>query len=93
MILGENAVGKSSVLQAISLASMDKSIDSKIKTEELLNQKGRDRLERIQTEELNIELHFYDRDDIHTMRIDPLSEAIEMMSRHGRMLASAIIKG
>ncbi|MBD8689601.1 MULTISPECIES: AAA family ATPase [unclassified Rhizobium] len=73
MLLGENAAGKSSVLEAIALAILGARDGSNlVLAEDLLRRKGRQRLELVDTEAATVKITFHDRTEPATLHIDPL---------------------
>ena len=73
MLLGENAAGKSSVLEAVALAMLGHKEAAKlIPAENLLRRKGDTRLELVETEPAAVRIDFYDRREPAILNVDPL---------------------
>ncbi|WP_305972256.1 MULTISPECIES: AAA family ATPase [unclassified Mameliella] len=78
MLLGENAVGKTTVLEAIALSLLGElDADGMVRPEDLLRRKGRDRQELIEPDIATVELSFYDRSSPAVLSIDPLRRQFE----------------
>ncbi len=78
MLLGENAVGKTTVLEAIALSLLGESdADGMVPAEDLLRRKGRERQELVEPDTATVELSFYDRSNSAVLKIDPLRRQLE----------------
>tara|TARA_R110000796_G_scaffold252542_1_gene387522 strand:- start:2630 stop:4843 length:2214 start_codon:yes stop_codon:yes gene_type:complete len=88
MLLGENAVGKSTVLEAIALSLLGETdAHGMVPAEDLLRRKGRDRQELIEPETATVKLSFYDRSNPAFLKIDPLRRQLE----GGRSVGAVVI--
>lgn len=87
MLLGENAVGKTSVLEAITLALLGQDdAEGMVAPENILRRKGKERQELIEPDTTSVELSFYDRSSQSVLTIDPLSRRLE-----GEPYASSVV--
>jgi uncharacterized protein (TIGR02646 family) len=78
MLLGENAAGKSSVLEAVALALIGEKAASKlISAETLLRRKGSDRYQLVAAEPTRVTLEFFDHSEPTILHIDPLARLFE----------------
>ncbi|MBO0130917.1 retron system putative HNH endonuclease [Agrobacterium burrii] len=78
MVLGENAAGKSSVLEAIALTVLgERDSSSLVEAEDLLRRKGEQRLELVDTERLCVKISFHDRPEPAILTVDPLVRRME----------------
>ncbi|MEI2300517.1 retron system putative HNH endonuclease [Ensifer sp. MJa1] len=78
MLLGENAAGKSSVLEAIALAMLgERDAFGLVPAEDLLRRKGEQRLELVDTEPVFVKLNFHDREESAILNVDPLVRRLQ----------------
>ncbi|EJT05008.1 retron system putative HNH endonuclease [Rhizobium sp. CCGE 510] len=78
MLLGENAAGKSSVLEAIALTMLsERESSGLVEAEDLLRRKGAQRLELVDTEPVSVKISFHDRPEPAVLNVDPLKRRIE----------------
>lgn len=78
MLLGENAAGKSSILEAVALALVGaKAAPRLAQAESYLRRKGRERYELVDAVPARVTLSFHDREEPVTLRIDPLVREFE----------------
>lgn len=79
MLLGENATGKSSVLEAIALAlvGVDAAAGSTVVPQRLLRRKGVNQLRLLDPDAVDVRLRFYGVEDAVQLHIDPLKVQIE----------------
>lgn len=79
MLLGENATGKSSVLEAIALAlvGVDAAAGSTVVPQRLLRRKGVNQLRLLDPDAVDVRLRFYGVEEAVQLHIDPLKVQIE----------------